>query len=225
MKLALLGYGKMGHAVERVAIERGHEVVCIIDPLEQGAMSKEQGLANADVAIEFSTPKTAVQNIRIAWKNNLPIVSGTTGWATELPKLQDELKNNQKALFWSSNFSIGVNLFLLLNKRLAEMLKPYDYEPSITETHHIHKLDAPSGTALTIQKTIEPILERYIPIESIREGEVAGIHSVRYESDADIIEFRHEAKSRRGFALGAVLAAEFIKGKTGFFSMEDLMGF
>ncbi len=229
MKIALLGYGKMGHAVEKAALERGHEVVCIVDPFLQSGTGKEKtDLKNADVAIEFSTPSTAVENIRLAWENNLPVVCGTTGWNSLLPQLKEELKSNGKTLFWTSNFSIGVNLFFQLNKRLAELLKPYDYVPSITEIHHIHKLDAPSGTAISLRNDIEPIVGKEVRIESIREGEVAGIHSVRYESGVDIIEIKHEAKSRMGFALGAVVAAEFVvkqtKGqKHGFFSMEDLL--
>lgn len=220
MKIALIGYGKMGHIIERVAIERGHEVVCTIDK-DNLQDFRSDSFRQADVAIEFTTPQTAVENIRKAWEAGLPIVCGTTGWQAELPALQEELRHNRKALFWSSNYSLGVNLFFLLNRRLAEIMQPYpQYTPAIKEIHHIHKLDAPSGTAVSLAQAIGFPTNQ---IESVREGEVPGTHIVRYESEADCIEIRHEAKSREGFALGAVLAAEFIVGKQGYYTMQDLL--
>lgn len=220
MNIALIGYGKMGHIIERIAQDRGHKVVCIIDKDNTSDMAGEE-FRRADVAIEFSTPQTAAGNIRKAWEAGVAVVCGTTGWQQELPALQHEAATGGKALFWASNFSIGVNLLFALNKRLAELMKPYgQYTPSITEIHHIHKLDAPSGTAITLaEQTGFPVGQ----IESIREGEVPGTHIVRYDSKVDSIEIRHEAKSREGFALGAVIAAEFLKGKQGFYSMNDLL--
>ena len=220
MKIALIGYGKMGHIIERVALERGHEVVCKIDRDNLDDFESPQ-FRSADVAIEFTTPLTAVENIRKAWQAGVPVVCGTTGWQQHLDELKQELKSNKKALFWSSNFSIGINLFFALNKCLANLMKPYgEYKPSMTEIHHIHKLDAPSGTAVTLANDICFPTDR---IESIREGEVPGTHIVRYESNVDSIEIRHDAKSREGFAFGAVLAAEFLQEKQGFYSMPDLL--
>lgn len=221
MKIAIIGYGKMGHMVEAVALRKGHEVVARIDagdPFE---------LNGADVAIEFSTPATAKDNILAAWAAGVSVVSGTTGWGVE--PLKSGL--DKQALVWSSNFSIGVQILFALNKRLAEtMAKLGTYTPSITETHHIHKLDKPSGTAKTLAEAISAMYEgkkydvrREVPIESIREGEVPGIHTVRWESEADEIELTHKAHSREGFAEGAVLAAEWIIGKTGFHTMEEVM--
>ena len=221
MKLALIGYGRMGHIIERIALERGHEVVCRIDKDNTDDFSSE-AFRSADVAIEFTTPQTAESNIRRSWEAGVPVVCGTTGWQTVLPALQKELQTNGKALFWSSNFSIGVNLFFALNKRLAELMKPYpQYHAQMTEIHHVHKLDAPSGTAVTLASDIGfPAAE----IKSIREGEVPGTHIVEYDSAVDRIEIRHEAKSREGFAFGAVLAAEYLQGRCGFYTMHDLTG-
>ena len=245
MKIALIGYGKMGQLIHEIATERGHEVVCIIDPnaqaqtlsptlslIGQGRDAIEK-LREADVAIEFTTPATAAENIRMAWEQGVPVVSGTTGWGSPLqlpPKGSDwkvvEDGNATKVvdekgkvwLVWKSNFSVGVNVFFELNQRLAALLAEYDqYTPSITETHHIHKLDKPSGTAVTLREGIRPFLnpslkgqDLEIPIESIREGEVAGIHTVVWDSPEDTITITHSAKSRRGFALGAILAAEHL---------------
>ena len=226
----------MGHFIEQVARRRGHEIVCIIDR-DNTSDFRSPAFAQADVAIEFSTPATAEANIRAAWLAGIPVVCGTTGWNVQT--LRDELcdeaeccQASRRALLWSSNFSVGVNIFFALNKRLAGLLADYpDYLPSITETHHIHKLDAPSGTAKTLAEDIERFrlqvsgTKLQVPIESIREGEVPGIHTVTWESPMDTISITHSAKSREGFALGAVLAAEWLKGKTGWHTMEEVLDY
>ena len=236
MNIALIGYGKMGHIIEQLARRRGHEIVCIIDR-DNTSDFRSPAFAQADVAIEFSTPATAEANIRAAWLAGIPVVCGTTGWNVQT--LRDELcdeaeccQASRRALLWSSNFSVGVNIFFALNKRLAGLLADYpDYLPSITETHHIHKLDAPSGTAKTLAEDIERFrlqvsaTKLQVPIESIREGEVPGIHTVTWDSPVDTISITHSAKSREGFALGAVLAAEWLKGKTGWHTMEEVLNF
>ena len=236
MNIALIGYGKMGHFIEQVARRRGHEIVCIIDR-DNTSDFRSPAFAQADVAIEFSTPATAEANIRAAWLAGIPVVCGTTGWNVQT--LRDELcdeaeccQASRRALLWSSNFSVGVNIFFALNKRLAGLLADYpDYLPSITETHHIHKLDAPSGTAKTLAEDIERFrlqvsgTKLQVPIESIREGEVPGIHTVTWDSPVDTISITHSAKSREGFALGTVLAAEWLKGKTGWHTMEEVLNF
>lgn len=221
MKIAIIGYGKMGHMIEEVALSRGHEIVATIDA------GDEFDLKGADVAIEFTTPLTAAENIRKAWKQGVPVISGSTGWDPEELKSENyELKiEDNKTLItdelgktmlvWSSNYSVGVNIFFELNKFLARMMSEQpQYAPSITETHHIHKLDKPSGTAKTLAEQIHDIeISKYqniedLPIESIREGEVPGTHEVKWDSEEDTIIITHIAKGRRGFALGAVLAAE-----------------
>ena len=230
MRIALIGYGKMGHTIEEVARERGHQVVCVIDKDNQEAFDSE-AFASADVAIEFTTPATAEANIRRAWSKGKPVVCGTTGWAIEQLAVNDEqLLHNRRTLVWSSNYSVGVNILFALNRQLAEIMSKYpEYQPSITEVHHVHKLDAPSGTAKTLQFTIlnaqcamdEETFE--VPITSIREGEVPGVHTVTWDSEVDTISISHSAKSRKGFALGAVLAAEWIRGKRGFHTMDEVL--
>ena len=224
----------MGHIIEQVARRRGHEIVCIIDR-DNTSDFLSSAFSQADVAIEFSTPATAEANIRAAWQAGVPVVCGTTGW--NVSRLRDELcdaaeccQTDKHALLWSSNFSVGVNIFFALNKRLAGLLADYpDYLPSITETHHIHKLDAPSGTAKTLAEDIERFkwqvsgTKLQVPIESIREGEVPGIHTVTWDSPVDTISITHSAKSREGFAIGAVLASEWLKGKTGWHTMEEVL--
>lgn len=220
----------MGHTIEEVARERGHQVVCVIDRDNQEAFDSE-AFASADVAIEFTSPATAEANIRRAWSRGKPVVCGTTGWAIEQLAVNDEpLLHNRRALVWSSNYSIGVNILFALNRQLAEIMSKYsEYQPSITEVHHVHKLDAPSGTAKTLQCTIRNAQcamtgeSSDVPITSIREGEVPGIHTVTWDSDVDTISISHSAKSRKGFALGAVLAAEWIIGKRGFHTMEEVL--
>ena len=231
MRVALIGYGKMGHMIEEIALSRGHEIVGIIDPrldvqsdnvqctkADTPVISFEsEAFRSADVAIEFTTPLTAKDNILRAWAQGVPVVCGTTGWKPEELKIKNyELKiednktvitdeTGKTMLVWSSNFSVGVNIFFELNKQLASAMKAQpQYMPSITETHHIHKLDKPSGTA----KTLAEQIGTNVAIESIREGEVPGTHEVRWDSEEDTIIITHIAKGRRGFALGAVLAAE-----------------
>ena len=219
MKIALIGYGKMGHMIESIALERGHEIVCIIDQNNLCDFESE-AFASADVAVEFTTPQTAEQNIRRAWAAGVPIVCGTTGWDVEAIKQEAQ----EAGLMWSSNYSIGVNILFALNRQLAKLMVAYpDYTPHMTEVHHIHKLDAPSGTAKTLQ---EAIGEERLPIadvESIREGEVPGIHTVVWDSEVDTISISHSAKSRKGFALGAVIAAEWMKGKTGWHDFSEII--
>ena len=202
MKIALIGYGKMGHMIEEVALSRGHEIVARID------MGDAFELNGADVAIEFTTPLTAKENILRAWAQGVPVVCGSTGWDAASLLEEDKRIHEKPMLIWKSNFSVGVNIFFELNKELASAMKAQpQYTPSITETHHIHKLDKPSGTA----KTLAEEIGANVPIESIREGEVPGTHEVKWDSEEDTIIITHIAKGRRGFALGAVLAAEQLK--------------
>ncbi len=199
MKIALIGYGKMGHMIEEIALSRGHEIVARIDAGDAFELN------NADVVIEFTTPATAEENVRKAWKQNVPVVCGSTGWNAQKLLDEDKRTHEKPMLIWKSNFSIGVNIFFELNKALAlAMQEQPQYMPSITETHHIHKLDKPSGTA----KTLAEQIGTKVVIESIREGEVPGTHEVKWDSEEDTIIITHIAKGRRGFALGAVLAAE-----------------
>ena len=236
MKIALIGYGKMGRMIESVAHSRGHEIVCVIDPLTSPQTFDSPAFRSADVAIEFTRPEAAEQNVRAALAQGVPVVSGTTGWDVEGLKAT---LNELPGVIWSSNYSIGVNILFAVNKYLAQLLhNTGGYQPSITEVHHIHKLDAPSGTAKTLAENISTTLFSKegdntrlngecvgnVPITSIREGEVPGIHEVRWESEADILTLRHEAKSRQGFALGAVMAAEWLRGKTGWHSMTEVLG-
>ena len=222
MKIALIGYGKMGHAIEVLALRRGHTVACTID-----AADVWPEWMDADVAIEFSTPATAVENIRRCWQLGLPVVCGTTGWYAQYEAMKAECLAGGHALLAATNFSIGMNIMFALNEKLAGLMRGRDdYRVSITETHHIHKLDAPSGTALSLQEQIVENGERgkeTIPIESIRIGEVPGIHTVVYDSAIDTLTLTHEAHSREGLAQGALLAAEWIVGRRGVFTMKDLL--
>jgi 4-hydroxy-tetrahydrodipicolinate reductase len=238
MNLALIGYGKMGHIIEQVARQRGHQIVCTIDKDNQADFASA-AFASADVAIEFTMPAVAVDNYRRAWAAGVPVVSGTTGWTAQLPAIRREVEQGGHTLFWSSNFSLGVNIFFELNRHLAQLMNRFpNYEPSLTEIHHTEKKDAPSGTAITLAEGILAELPRKekwvlgtktsdfeLPIEAIRQGQVPGTHTVRYDSAEDCITITHEAKSRAGFALGAVLAAEFVKGRKGFFTMHDMLQF
>lgn len=244
MKIALIGYGKMGHEIEKIALDRGHQIVCIID-LDQNDKFNSSEFKSADVAIEFTTPKSALNNYRKAFEAGVPVVSGTTGWLEHIDEIKNECNNNSKTFFYASNFSLGVNLFFALNRYLAKLMNKFpSYEVGMEEIHHIHKLDAPSGTAITLAEDILSNIVRknswslykdsesdssdnnseIIRIKDFREGEVPGTHTIIYESDVDYIRITHEAKSRKGFALGAVLAAEFTKGKKGFLGMQDLLG-
>lgn len=239
MKIALIGYGKMGKEIEKIALNRGHEIVSIIDINNQGDF-ESPAFKSADVAIEFTNPVSAYSNYMKAFEANVKVVSGSTGW---IPEHGDEIKElcnkSGKTLFWSSNFSLGVAIFSAINKYLAKIMNRFPaYDVTMTETHHVHKLDAPSGTAITLAEDILKNLDRKdqwvkeeaktandLPIHSIREGEVPGIHSIRYESEADSITITHDAKNRTGFALGAVLAAEYTAQEQGFLVMSDLFPF
>jgi 4-hydroxy-tetrahydrodipicolinate reductase len=238
MNIALIGYGKMGHIIEEIATSRGHQIVSIID-IDNKADMNSDAFRSADVAIEFTRPESAIENIFKCFEVGVPVVAGTTGWLDKLEEVKAEMKKKNGTLFWASNFSVGVNIFNAANKFLAKIMNDYDvYNVSMTEIHHIHKLDAPSGTAITLAEGIMENLDRKkswkldteessedIAIKAVREGEVPGTHIVTYDSEVDTITFSHEAKSRRGFALGAVIAAEFTAGKKGFLSMNDIFNF
>ena len=238
MKIALIGYGKMGKTIERIARERGHEIVSVIDVDNLDDFDSD-AFKSADVAIEFTIPKVALSNYRRAFASGVAVVSGTTGWTEELPQIKKEIEESGKTLFWSSNFSLGVNIFMAVNKYLAKIMNEFPtYNVEMTEVHHTQKLDAPSGTAITLAEGILENLDRKttwtketennpqeMAIKSIREGQVPGIHTIRYESEVDSIEITHDARSREGFALGAVVAAEFTCGKKGFLGMQDMLQF
>jgi 4-hydroxy-tetrahydrodipicolinate reductase len=236
MKLALLGYGKMGREIEKIALERKHEISLIIDINNLHELTVKN-LKEADAALDFSVPQTAYSNIMTCFDANIPVVSGTTGWLDNFDSVVEYCKKNKKSFFYASNFSIGVNICFEINRNLAQLMNKFtEYDVQIEETHHIHKLDAPSGTALTFAADIIKNLDRkqrwqlnkadsrdMLRIDAIREDEVTGIHIVRYDSPVDFVEIKHEAKSRKGLALGAVLAAEFLYRKIGFYTMNDLM--
>ena len=239
MKIALIGYGKMGKEIEKVARSRGHEIVCIIDINNQDDFESE-AFKSADVAIEFTNPMVAYSNYMKAFKAGVKLVSGSTGWMAEHgEEIKALCQKEGKTLFWSSNFSLGVAIFSAVNKYLAKIMNRFPgYDVTMSETHHVHKLDAPSGTAITLAEGILDNLDRKdrwvkeeatsadeLPIRSVREGEVFGIHTVRYDSVADSISITHDAKNRGGFALGAVLAAEYTSDKQGFLGMSDLFPF
>ena len=236
MKIALIGYGKMGKEIEKIAISRGHEIIVRIDPFS-GENFNSPRFPEADIAIEFTTPDAAFVNYMECFSRNIPVVSGTTGWLQHLDEIKDWCKNKGKTFFYASNFSIGVNLFFEINRKLAQLMNDFpEYEISMTETHHTQKADAPSGTAITLANDIIQNIDRktkweldkqssseVVEIKAVREGNVPGIHVVKYESDVDEIEIRHSAKSRQGFALGAVLAAEFTVKNNGFLTMTDFL--
>ncbi|MDO7569112.1 MAG: 4-hydroxy-tetrahydrodipicolinate reductase [Flavobacteriaceae bacterium] len=231
MKIALLGYGRMGKTIEKFAQERNHEIVFILDKNEE-----KGSLAEAEVAINFSVPEAAVKNIKLALGKKIPVICGTTGWLDFYDEVTSFCNTNKTAFLYASNFSIGVNLFFKINELAAKLMKPHseEYKPSIQEIHHIHKLDAPSGTAITIAESLVDMghfstwelngtTDKKLNIESVREGEVPGTHSITYHSQVDEISLKHEAFSRDGFALGAVIAAEWILNKKGVFSMQDVL--
>jgi 4-hydroxy-tetrahydrodipicolinate reductase len=236
MKIAIVGYGKMGKEIEQVAINRGHEIVVKIS---EAITEQTFGLENVDVAIEFSRPDAAANNILELSKRRIPIVCGTTGWYNRLDEVKSSIHENESALLYSTNFSIGVNIVFHLNKLLASIMHSLDeYDPRIVEIHHIHKLDKPSGTAITLAEGIINELKRkdnwqldeadatnQLLIESVRTDEVPGTHSVVYESSIDKIELNHIAKNRVGFALGAVKAAEWLQDKKGTYTMRDYLKF
>ena len=232
MKIALVGYGKMGKIIDEIATKRGHEVVARLNETPT-----KENLNNPDVVIEFSSPESAFGNIKFCLENKIPVVAGTTGWLEKKPEVEKIALENETGFLYGSNFSLGVNLFFALNEKLAEMMAPFqnDYSCQLEEIHHIHKKDAPSGTAISIAEGIfkhsdynswklEETEGTSLGIEAIREGEVPGTHSVYYRSEVDEIEIKHTAFNRNGFALGAVIAAEFLKDKKGIFSMKEVLG-
>jgi 4-hydroxy-tetrahydrodipicolinate reductase len=251
MNIALIGYGKMGRMIEQIALERGHRIVCVVDIDNHGDISSE-AFRSADVAIEFTAPSAAYANVKDAFAQGVKVVSGSTGW---MDAHGDEMRrlcaDGGNTLFWSSNFSVGVALFNALNVYLAKLMNGYpQYDVKLVETHHIHKLDAPSGTAITLAEDVVANLDRKtcwqkglltapdgtvsgsgsvpadcLAVDSIRRDEVPGIHSIIYDSEADNITITHDAHSRKGFALGAVLAAEYTATHKGFLTMHDLFPF
>jgi len=231
MKIALVGYGKMGKIIDEIATKRGHQIVARLSETPNS-----QNLNNPDVVIEFSQPEAAFNNIKICLENKIPVICGTTGWLTQKPEIEKISEENNTAFLYGSNFSLGVNLFFALNEKLAEMMKNFDeYNIQLEEIHHTHKKDAPSGTAISLAEGIiknnpkfdawklDETKENQLGIFAIREDEVPGTHSIFYRSEVDEIEIKHTAFSRNGFAFGAVIAAEWIKGKTGNFSMKDVI--
>ncbi len=236
MKVAIIGYGKMGHEIEKIFLQRGHSLPLIIDVDNSDDLNAEN-LADIDVAIEFTTPSTAYANLVTCINAKTPVVSGTTGWLDRFEELKELCAQNNSALFYASNYSLGVNLMFRINKQLAELMNKFNgYSVDVEEIHHIHKLDAPSGTAITIAEGLIEHLDsksswvndtapqaEQINIRSIREGEVPGTHTVTYESADDILELRHTIKNRSTLAYGAVIASEFLCGKEGVYSMEDML--
>ena len=237
MKIALSGYGKMGKEVEKAALKRGHTIVCIADKPEDWDKMKSM-LSQCDVVIDFSLPTSAPEVINTCFDQNIPVISGTTGWEKELKKAETRCREENKTFFYAPNFSIGVNIFFEINRKLSSMMDGHiDYIPNIHEIHHIHKLDAPSGTAIALAAGITENHTGFdkgwtmdqdgnsgeISITSERINEVPGTHTVAWNSKTDTLEITHTAHSRQGFALGAVIAAEWVIGRTGFFGMKDLL--
>ena len=232
MKIALVGYGKMGKIIEEIALKRGHEIVAKLNETPNS-----ENLNNPEVAIEFSQPEVAFENIKNCLQLNVPVICGTTGWLNQKPEIEKIASENETAFVYGSNFSLGVNLFFELNEKLALLMKNFDeYQCQLEEIHHTHKKDAPSGTAISVAEGIikqnpkfnswklDETQENELGIFAIREDEVPGTHSVFYRSEVDEIEIKHTAFNRNGFALGAVIAAEWIEGKKGTFSMKDVLG-
>lgn len=231
MKIALVGYGKMGRIIDEIATQRNHEIVARLNE-----SPNSENLNNADVVIEFSNPEVAFNNIKTCLENKIPVICGTTGWLDQKPEIEKIAAENNTSFLYGSNFSLGVNLFFALNEKLADLMKNFpDYNIQLEEIHHIHKKDAPSGTAISLAEGIikndnrfegwklDETKDKELGIFAIREDEVPGTHSVFYKSSVDEIEIKHTAYSRNGFALGAVIAAEWIQGKTGNFSMKDVL--
>jgi len=237
MKIIISGYGRMGKEIEKLALTRKHEVVAKIDNVQDwDRLTPPQ--KTAEVVIDFSQPEVAIENIERCFNLGIPIVSGTTGWHHRIDEVIESCKTKNGTLFHAPNFSIGVNLFFLMNKKLASLMSSFsdDYSVSLTEIHHIHKIDSPSGTAI---KTAEDIIKNHpgitmwkegeveekgiLPIISLRDGEVPGTHCIKYESEADSLELKHTAKNRSGFANGALTAADWVKNKKGVFTMSDLL--
>lgn len=237
MNIALIGYGKMGKAIEEIALERGHKIVLKINDENLKDFTKEN-TGKADVAIEFTSPHSAFDNIKKIIEYGVPVVCGSTGWTERINEINDYCKEQNGSFLYASNFSVGVNIFFELNKKLAALMAPHaEYNISMEEIHHTQKKDAPSGTAITLAEQILEQVQRKtkwvneqsndaaeLPIISKREDPAPGTHSIKYSSPIDDIEIIHTAHNRQGFALGAVLAAEFIKGKKGIFSMKEVLG-
>lgn len=236
MRIALIGYGKMGKEIEKIALEHGHEIVLKIDISNPEDLTI-QNLQKADVAIEFTMPSSAVNNYKLCFELGIPVVSGTTGWLDRQAEVYEQCKNLNGTFFYTSNFSLGVNIFFSLNKKLAALMANFsEYKIEMTEIHHIHKLDAPSGTAITLAEGIienipsktkwinqETENSNELGIISERTGEVPGTHIIKYDSEVNYIEITHCAKNRKGLAFGAVLAAEFSHNKKGILNMNDLL--
>jgi 4-hydroxy-tetrahydrodipicolinate reductase len=236
MKILLLGYGKMGKTIEQIALDRGHTIAGKIDVNNRADMDL-LAEEDVDVAVEFSAPEAAFYNITYCLERKWPVVSGTTGWLDFRPEIELLCQETNGAFFYASNYSIGVNLFFKLNKYLAKLMDGQEYKSSMTEIHHIHKLDAPSGTAITLAEGVIENIERLkgwtlspetaedkLAITAEREGEVPGTHIMKYESEVDTIKITHTAHSRKGFAMGAVVSAEWLVGKHGIYGMDDLLG-
>lgn len=231
MKIALLGYGKMGKVIEKIALERGHEIV-----LRKDRSDTFEGLSKADIAIDFSVPTSAVSHISECLNQNIPVISGTTGWLENYNEMVGLCKEKNGSFIYASNFSLGVNIFFELNNYLAKMMKNLkDYHVSMEEIHHTQKLDAPSGTAISLANgiientdyvnwTLENPIENEIYIDAKRIENIPGTHAVFYDSKVDQIEIKHTAHSREGFALGSIIAAEWLVGKKGVFTMKDVLG-
>ncbi len=234
MKIALIGHGKMGRMIEEIARQRGHEIVSIIDVDNQEDFSSE-AFRSADVAIEFTAPHAAYGNVCRAFDEGVKVVSGSTGWIKQYgDDVRRRCEQGGCTLLWASNFSIGVGIFAAVNRYLATIMNMFpQYDVELEETHHVHKLDHPSGTAITLAEDIVEVIDRkegwaenttdptLLRVDDIRRGEVPGIHTIRYDSDADLITISHDAHNRRGFALGAVLAAEWVEGQQGFLTIDD----
>lgn len=234
MKIALIGHGKMGRMIEEIARQRGHEIVSIIDVDNQEDFSSE-AFRSADVAIEFTAPHAAYGNVCRAFDEGVKVVSGSTGWIKQYgDDVRRRCEQDGCTLLWASNFSIGVGIFAAVNRYLATIMNKFpQYDVELEETHHVHKLDHPSGTAITLAEDIVKVIDRkegwaenttdptLLRVDDIRRGEVPGIHTIRYDSDADLITISHDAHNRRGFALGAVLAAEWVEGQQGFLTIDD----
>lgn len=221
MNILMVGYGKMGKAIAEAATQKGHNISGIITR-DTDSLSFKKAMKGAEVAIEFSTPESAQKNVLYCLEQHLPVVCGTTGWDTQ--KAQQRCRANKGSLIIEKNFSLGVHLFFALNRFVAQLMAAHStYTAHIEETHHIHKKDSPSGTALVLQAQIEDITHSAPPVISRRTGEVCGTHDIIYKSDMDTIQLTHQAHNRSGFVLGAVLAAEYIYNKTGIFSMKDIL--
>ena len=231
MKIALVGYGKMGHIIDEIATKKGHEVVARLN--ETPTL---ENLNNPDVVIEFSNPEVAFNNIKVCLENKIPVICGTTGWLDRKAEIEEIAVENNSAFLYGSNFSLGVNLFFALNEKLANLMKDFsEYNIQLEEIHHTHKKDAPSGTAISLAEGIiknnerfdawklEETLNKELGIFAIRQDEVPGTHSVYYKSEVDEIEIKHTAFNRNGFAIGAIIAAEWIIGKSGNFTMNDVL--